>query len=172
MDIFEPCQFFRDLLDFPLSVGSVHNIVEDVIPQAQQVTQRYDLSPIQVGSHDELFQSGTPVLAGVDLDSAYCYLLTEEDHRDAETWAIHLMDLEVQGLSPNNTVADGGLDLRAGQALAWPNTPCFGDVFQGLQEMTKVVTRLEKRAYKAMTHLTEVEKRCVRISFLLRGLII
>lgn len=162
-------EFFRDILDLPLSVGSVHNIVDGVIPKAQQVTQSYDLSPIQVGSHDELFQSGKPVLAGLDLDSTYCYLLTEEDHRDATTWAIHLMDLEVQGLSPENTVADGGLGLRAGQAIAWPNTPCFGDVFHGLQEMTKVVTRLEKRAYKAMTHLNEVEKKMLKAKLKNKG---
>ncbi|MGK5091114.1 hypothetical protein WDW89_03745 [Deltaproteobacteria bacterium TL4] len=70
---------------YQVSRKSVHNIVEDIISQVQQVTQSHDLSPIQVGSHDELFQSGKPVLAGVDLDSTYCYLLTTEDHRNGET---------------------------------------------------------------------------------------
>ncbi|MGK5093685.1 hypothetical protein WDW89_16950 [Deltaproteobacteria bacterium TL4] len=79
------------------------------------------------------------------------------------------MDLEVQGLSPDNTVADGGLGLRSGQAIAWPNIPCFGDVFHGLQEMTKVVTRLEKRAYKAMTYLNEVEKKMLKAKLKNKG---
>jgi hypothetical protein len=44
---------------------------------------------------------------GCDLDSLYCYLLAAERHRDAETWAIHLLDLKAQGLHPDDTLADG-----------------------------------------------------------------
>jgi hypothetical protein len=29
-----------------------------------------------VGLHDEIFQGATPVLAGVDARSTYCYLIT------------------------------------------------------------------------------------------------
>lgn len=113
-------EFFRDLFDLPLSVGTVHNIVEEAIPQAQKINALYDLSPIRVGSHDELFQGKLPVLGGIDLDSTYCYLLAGEAQRDAETWGIHLLYLAEQGLNPDYTVADGGRGLRAGQALAWP----------------------------------------------------
>lgn len=152
-------EFLGDLLDIRISIGTIHNLVEKTVPKAQQINQSYDLSSIQVGSPDELFQAGKPVLAAVDLDSTYCYLLAAEDHRDADTWAIHLMDLEKQGLSPEYTVADGGLGLRAGQAIVWPETPCFGDTFHILQEMSKVSRRLEKRAEKAITRLTEMEKK-------------
>lgn len=92
--------FFRDLLDSPLSLGTVHNIVTDAVKIAHQVNASQDLSRVRAGSHDELFQARQPVLAGIDLDSTYCYLLVPEAHRDAETWAIHLLDLTKQGLSP------------------------------------------------------------------------
>jgi hypothetical protein len=91
------------------------------------------------------------VLVGIDLDATYCYLLAPEAHRDAETWAIHLWDLTAQGLQPDYVVADGGQGLRAGQALAWPAVACDGDVFHGLQTLTRLVTTLEQHAYAAIT---------------------
>jgi hypothetical protein len=98
--------FFRDLLDCPLSLGSVHHIVRQAVSVAQQVNAAQDLCGVRAGSHDELFQAGQPVLAGIDLDSTYCYLLAAVAHRDAETWGIHLLDLAAQGLRPDYTVAD------------------------------------------------------------------
>jgi hypothetical protein len=118
--------FLRDLLDCPLSLGSVHSIVRQAVSIAHEVNAAQDLSRVRAGSHDELFQAGQPVLAGMDLDSTYCYLLVPEAHRDAETWGIHLMDLAARGLRPDYTIADGGRGLRAGQALAWPGARCAG----------------------------------------------
>ncbi len=37
--------------------------------------QRDLVSGIRVGLHDEIFHGATPVLAGVDAHSTYCYLL-------------------------------------------------------------------------------------------------
>ena len=88
-----------------------------------------DLSPIRVGLHDEIFQGSQPVLAGVDARSTYCYLLAAVEHRDADTWGIHLLDASLQGLNPDYTVADAGQGLRAGQKAAWGDKPCHGDVF-------------------------------------------
>ena len=36
------------------------------------------------GSISELFRGATPVLAGVDAASSYCYLLAAEGRRDAD----------------------------------------------------------------------------------------
>ena len=152
-------EFFHDLLDTSISLGNVHNIVQKSVDSAQQVNSIQDLSCIRAGSHDELFQAGMPVLAGIDLDSTYCYLLSLETHRDAETWGTHLLDLSDQGLNPDYTVADGGLGLRAGQFLAWPDTPCNGDTFHALQELTKVYGILENQAYAAITNRDDLEKK-------------
>jgi hypothetical protein len=81
-----------------------------------------------VGLHDELFQGSQPVLTGIDAASTHCYLLTAEDHRDGDTWAIHLLDLQARGLKPDYTIADACTGRRAGQKLAWPDTSCHGDV--------------------------------------------
>jgi hypothetical protein len=81
-----------------------------------------------------------------------------ERHRDAETWAIHLLDLKAQGLHPDSTLADGARGLRAGHALAWPDVPCEGDVFHALRDFTQGVNPLEKRAYASIAQRTAIEK--------------
>jgi hypothetical protein len=54
--------------------------------------------------------------------------------------------LTAKGLQPDYTVADGGKGLRAGQALAWPELPCHGDVFHALQELGQLSQTLDNRA--------------------------
>ncbi len=75
--------FFRDVLDQPIALGTVHNIVQQAVGEARRINARQDLSRVRAGSHDELFQGRQPVLVGIDLDSTYCYLLALEAHRDA-----------------------------------------------------------------------------------------
>ncbi|WP_322060003.1 hypothetical protein [Paraburkholderia sp. J63] len=57
------------------------------------------MMPSRVGLHDEIFHGERPVLAGVDADSTYCYLPAAEDHRDGDTWGVHLLDAAQQGLA-------------------------------------------------------------------------
>src|SRR3954453_20067214 len=122
-------EFLRDLLGLPVSLGCVHDVLQSATRQASAVNAEQDLSGIRVGLHDEIFQGATPVLAGVDAHSTYCYLLAAEQHRDADTWGVHLLDAAERGLRPDYTIADAGRGLRAGQQAAWGDTPCHGDVF-------------------------------------------
>jgi hypothetical protein len=110
-------ELFRDLFDWHISLGTVHNIVSSAVEPARAITCRYDLAGVRIGAHDEIFQAGQPVLVGVDTASTYCYLLSLEDHRDAETWGVRLLELVDQRLDPDATVADAGAGLRAGQAF-------------------------------------------------------
>ena len=157
-------EFLRDLLDTRLCIGTVHNLVQAAVPRAQQINATQDLSRARASTHDELFQGSQPVLTGIDLDSLYCYLLAAETHRNAETWAIHLLDLTAQGLHPDYTLADGARGLRAGQALAWPNVPCEGDVFHALRDFTKMAHQLEKRAYAGIAKRTAIESEMQKAS--------
>jgi hypothetical protein len=122
-------EFLRDLLGVPVSLGRVHDVLQSATRQAGAINRDQDLSGIRVGLHDEIFQGATPVLAGVDAASTYCYLLVAEQHRDADTWGVHLLDAAERGLRPDYTIADAGRGLRAGQEAAWGDTPCHGDVF-------------------------------------------
>jgi transposase-like protein len=122
-------EFLRDLLGLPVSLGHVHDVLQAATRQASVVNAEPSLLGIRVGLHDEIFQGATPVLAGVDAQSTYCYLLAAEQHRDADTWGVHLLDAAERGLRPDYTIADAGRGLRAGQQAAWGDTPCHGDVF-------------------------------------------
>ncbi len=143
-------EFLRDLLGLPISVGCVHDVLQAATRQASAINQGQDLSGIRVGLHDEIFQGATPVLAGVDAASTYCYLLAAEHRRDADTWGVHLLDAAAQGLRPADyTIADAGQGLRAGQRAAWGDTPCHGDVFhiqRQCEGLTNTLARLAKGA--------------------------
>ena len=64
-------ELLRDLFDTPISIGTVHNRLEAAAATAIEINQSQDLSGIEVGLHDEIFQSNRPVLVGVDAASTY-----------------------------------------------------------------------------------------------------
>ena len=143
-------ELYRDLFDWHISLGTVHNIVRSAVEPARAISRRVDLVGVRIGAHDEIFQAGKPVLVGVDTASTYCYLLSLEEHRDADTWGVRLLELVDQGFNPQATIADAGSSLRAGQAQALPNVPCRGDIFHIVRDLEIVVSFLENRAYGAL----------------------
>ena len=78
--------------------------------------------------------------------STYCYLLAAEQHRDADTWGVHLLDAAERGLRPDYTIADAGRGLRAGQEAAWGDTPCHGDVFHIQRQCEGLANTLSRLA--------------------------
>jgi hypothetical protein len=156
-------ELFRDLLDWRIALGTVHNIVRSAVEPARAISQRVDLAGVHTGAHDEIFQAQKPVLVGVDTASTYCYLLSLEEHRDADTWGVRLLDLVKQGFNPQATVADAGSSLRAGQAQALPKVPCQGDHFHIIRDLEAVVGFLENRAYDALETTAKCERRRDRL---------
>ena len=67
-------ELLRDLFNYPLSIGTIHNRIMEAVQKARKINQSQDLSPIKVPLLDELFQGSRPVLTGVDGDSTYCFL--------------------------------------------------------------------------------------------------
>jgi len=142
-------EFLRDLLGVSVSIGCVHDVLQAATRQASRINRDQDLSGIRVGLHNELFQGATPVLAGVDAQSTFCYLLVAAERRDADTWGVHLLDAAAQGLRPDYTIADAGQGLRAGQRTAWGETPCHGDVFHILRQGEGLANALQRLAQGA-----------------------
>jgi hypothetical protein len=153
-------EFCRDLLGVNLAPGTVHNIMKDAVAKARPHNLNQHLGNVDIAGLDEIFQKRRPVLVGADVASTYCFLLSPEDHRDADTWALRLLELQERGFAPRATVADFGAGIRAGQKLALPNVPCRGDVFHALNETLPVVVYLANRAYDAIaTHDKLVHKK-------------
>jgi len=159
------CELLQDLFDHPLSVGTVHNVLHQAVAAARRVNNQQDLACVRIGAFDEIFQAGRPVLVGADVASTYCYLLSPEEHRDATTWGVRLLELQERGFRPDCTIADFASGLRAGQALALPDVPCRGDVFHALQTATPLVGYLDNRAYEAMADRSRLESRQARIEY-------
>jgi hypothetical protein len=155
-------EFMRDLLGVSVSVGTVHNLLQSAAQQAGVINQNQNLSGIRVGLHDEIFQGSTPVLAGVCAVSTYCYLLVAAEHRDADTWGVHLLDASGHGLKPEYTIADAGQGLRAGQKAAWGETPCHGDVFHIQHQYEALANTLSRLAKGARSRRRKLEDRIGR----------
>ena len=152
-------ELLRDVFDYQMSVGTVHNIVHSAVSDAQRINQQYDLSPIRIGLLDEIFQASDPVLVGVDAQSTFCFLVSQEEHRDADTWGFRLLELVDQGFAPDATVADFAAGLRAGHQEALPDVPCRGDVFHALYNLGPLARYLENRAYEAMEIRAKLERK-------------
>jgi hypothetical protein len=150
-------EFMRDLLGVSIGVGTVCDELQAAARQAGIVNGAEDLSRVRVGLHDEIFQGKTPVLAGVDAASTYCYLLAAVEHRDADTWGVHLLDATERGLKPNHTIADAGQGLRAGQKAAWGDTPCHGDVFHVQHQYEGLANTLSHVAQGAASRRKKLE---------------
>ena len=137
---------FEDLFDHSLSWGHIHDIRHRAVANARLINATEDLQSIRIAAWDAIFQAGRPVLVAADVASTYCCLLNREEHRDADTWGVRLLERGERGFSPQATIADFAGGLRAGQAEVLPDVPCRGDVFPALQTATPRVGYLENRA--------------------------
>lgn len=138
-------ELLRDLFDISVCKSTIHNRLQEAATQAGLINRAQNFSAIRDGLLDEIFQGSMPVLAGVDAASTFCYLLECVERRDADSWAIHLLDAKKQGFDPERFIADAGAGLRAGQKLAYEDKPCHGDVFHILhtgETLANVLSRL------------------------------
>ena len=156
-------EFCRDLLGVNMAVGSVHNIVHEAIDKARPHNLGQQLANVDIAGLDEIFQKRQPVLVGADIRSTYCFLLSAEDQRDGDTWAVRLLECQERGFAPKATIADFGTGIRAGQKLAMPSVPCRGDVFHALHELAPVVTYLENRAYDTIIAHDKLERKKTKL---------
>jgi hypothetical protein len=152
-------ELLRDLFDFKISTGQIHAIARTAMERARPLNQQADLAQVGTGAHDEIFQKRVPVLVGIDVASTYCYLLSVEEQRDGDTWAIRLLELQDRGFDPDSIICDGGSGLKAGQELALPGKPRRGDVFHAFQETEELATFLQNRAYDAIAACTKLDRK-------------
>jgi hypothetical protein len=152
-------ELLRDLFDLRVSLGTIHNILHDAVATARGHNEQQRLAQVRIAAHDEIFQNRQPVLVGIDVNSTYCYLLSLEEHRDGDTWGVHLLDLQQRGLAPKAIISDDGSGLRKGHELALPDTPRRGDIFHALREVQALVGYSSNRAYEAIAARSKLERR-------------
>lgn len=155
-------QLLDDVFDYKISIGTVHNIINNAAIRAREINEQNSLAPIKKGAHDEIFQGSSPILVGSCAETSYCFLLSQEESRDSTTWGTRLLELQSKGYQPEHTIADGGLGLRAGQAEVFPNVPCYADVFHALRDLGRLPIYQENRTMALISQVYALEKKMAK----------
>jgi len=110
----------NDLFDSSISLGKIHNIFRAASGEANKINSSIDLANIDNLCADELYHHNKPILNAVDAYSHYCCILSINDHRDGDTWGVHLLDAKEQGLCPRVMISDQADGLVSAQGLVFP----------------------------------------------------
>ena len=139
--------------------SAIHKILTEAAHKAAVFNRSVSLEKIKTAALDELFSQGKPVLAGIDLDSKYLFLLEHRTTRSGEEWEAALNAHKKHGLMLEKVVKDAGTGLAAGVTKAFPDAQQRDDSFHAIYEMGKVQQRLEKTAWGAMIRQEKAEKK-------------
>lgn len=142
-----------------VSYGLIQDICSEAEILAQCFNEQADLSFIRAGALDEMFSQGNPVLAGVDLDSGYLFLLSQRSGRSGADWAEELRIAKARGLELEKVVKDAGLGIKAGVEEVFAKAEQRDDCFHALYSLGKVKKQLERKAYGALSEVEELKKK-------------
>jgi len=118
-------ELLRDLFDLPISVGTIHNRLQSAADKAAAINLTKTCLQSEWDCRTKYSREVNQCWWGrcqVNL-----LLPTAAEHRDEDTWGVHLLDASQQGLSPDYTIAAARKERRASSSL--PKTPCHGDIF-------------------------------------------
>ena len=155
----------EDLL--PILYPSIHTpsygVVQQILAVAEKNASAYnekaDLSQIHVGALDEMFSQGDPVLAGVDLETGYLFLLSLEANRGGSDWEKTLKQGNNQGLALEIVVKDAARGIADGVNRVFPDAEQRDDCFHAHYAMSKHRLILERRAYGAISRELELQNK-------------
>jgi len=128
-------RLLSDAFDYSISLGGIHNIINDAKTKAKVINDNQDLTNSKLAAKDEMFHYNKPILTGVDIPSLYCYLLTSEQHRDFDTWGTHILDLKEKGFNPDRLFSDDADGIRSAHKYVFPHVPCDLDNFHIIRDM-------------------------------------
>ena len=151
--------FLSDVFDTSISIGTISNIRDDACRKAAEINASYPLDTIKQSASDEIYQRNKPHLAVVDIHSRFCASLSQEDHRDAETWIIHLLYLVEQGFQPEVNISDLGSGMRSAFKEVLPDTEHRFDHFHLIKACKDLVRYLKNKRESAITRQIELLER-------------
>lgn len=136
---------FKDVFDYSVSTGHVHNVLQAAIAAVAQIPDGGASEKVRVATHDELFHLGGPVFVGLDADSLYCHLLESVEKRDCETWSGNLRRLKEQGFNPQYIISDYARGHREACQTVLPEVPHHGDYFHMCHQMQQALNYFANR---------------------------
>jgi hypothetical protein len=149
------------LFEVSRSVGYISETLQEVGAVAADYNASLRIPQPLLGELDETFQGRQPCLTVVDGRSFMILNLQAEEHRDATTWGVTLLDLQERGMQFHDLVSDAAPGIRAGVAAAELKVPLRPDLFHLIRDAHQVTQRLERAAYHAL-ETTERARRAAR----------
>lgn len=141
------------------SYGGIHKILMEAEESAGIFNEQAALDRIHSGAVDEMFSQGDPVLAGVDLDTGYLFLLSLEESRSGDDWEKVLKKCQSQGLKLEVVVKDAARGIADGVNRVFPHAEQRDDCFHAHYNMGKLRIRLERRAYGTIQQEFEAREK-------------
>lgn len=142
-----------------VSFGYIQGGIVEAQEQAEKFNNTVPLAAIQSIAVDEMFSQGSPVLAGIDLDSGFLFSLSHEQYRDGATWARVLNEAKEQGMAPAHVVKDGAKGIAKGVEIAFDDIEQRDDAFHAVYLAGKSRLQLERKAYRAIEHEAHTGER-------------
>jgi hypothetical protein len=152
-----------------MSFGKIQSTLVQMEKRAAEHNRQVDLSEISTGALDEMFSQGSPVLAGVDLDSGLLFSLALCESRGKDDWVEVLQAAQRQGLDLEKVVKDAAQGIAAGVTEVFPDAEQRDDCFHALYKMGRIRIYLERRAYGAISQLDDALAKLVKVKQTGRG---
>jgi hypothetical protein len=141
----------EEILGTHRSIGYLSGVITQAQAQAGAFLSRVDYQRSGTGLLDEVFAHRTPILGVVEPTSTAVLGLFREEARDADTWGVHLLDLEAQGFHFTGVASDEARGLVSGvqQALG-ASTLHQADWGHLFGKVARLDAQLERKAYAAI----------------------
>jgi len=147
----------EEILGVHRSIGYLSQAIAQAQQEAMDFQRRLVYRVSGPGLLDELFQHRKPMLVVVEPYSTALLVLSQEEHRDGDTWGGHLLELEEQGFHLTRVASDDARGIAAGvQAALGEDALHQLDIGHLFGEVARVDAEVERSAYK---HLREEEER-------------
>lgn len=155
----------EEALDESRSVGYISELRLEAGRKARTYIRQVDYSGIKhlIVGRDETFFLGQPVLMIIEPVSSAILLAEVCADRQAETWGTALQLVKDQGMQIEGLIEDMARNYGKSQGLAnLSDATVQKDPWHLMQDSAKLLTHLEKSAYRAMQKVIDLERQLTK----------
>ena len=147
----------EEILGIHRSIGYLSGVISQAQQQASAFQRQLVYRVSGTGLLDELFQHRNPLLVVIEPHSTALLVLSQESHRDGDTWGVRLLETEEQGFHFTQVVSDDAQGIATGVVAALGQDISHQlDVGHLFGDMARLEAELERSAYK---HIQEEAER-------------
>ena len=141
-----------------VSAGKISGILKDAAGQAVEQMSAWPMpaAPLHTAL-DEIYDHGVPILTAIEDEHLGVLLTSKEQHADADTWGVRLLELRDRGLQFAQVVKDQGTAMAAGLVAAQVTAPVETDHFHFLRTFGREARHLAHQATRAQEHADKLE---------------